>query len=172
MDTLGTMARWSTAAALVAALAAPAAWAHGGKGMHGPMGLDGGPMMGAPMMEDGARRERMLERMAERLQLKPEQREQMRALAERSAQAMRPLHDEMRQLREEQRKLWQAPQLDEAAIAALRERSLRLHERIVTQREQAMLEMARILTPEQRQRMAQGFGEHRRHGHGHHGPAR
>lgn len=151
MSTFKTTQRWAGAVALVAALATPSAWANGGYSLLNGKGM--GSMMGLPMMEDSVHRERMLERMAERLDLQPEQREQIRALSERTSQAMRPLHEERRQLREEQRKLWQAPQLDEGAIAALRERSLRLHERMVTQREQAMLEMARILTPEQRQRL-------------------
>lgn len=169
METIKKVVRWSSAATFAATLAVSAAWAYGGKGMYGPMGMDGGPMMGAPMSEDGARRERMLERMAERLQLKSEQREQLRALAERSAQTMKPLYEEMRRLHEERRKLWQAPQLDEAALTALRERWLRLHERMVTEREQAMIEMARILTPEQRQRMMNEMDKHHRGGR-EHGP--
>ncbi|MCX7663419.1 MAG: Spy/CpxP family protein refolding chaperone [Tepidimonas fonticaldi] len=154
----------------VSAAATPLVWAHAARAGHGPMGapMAGGmgPVLAGPLADDPARLDRWLDRMAQHLQLQPAQRDDIRRIAQAAAQDLRPLRDEARALHDERRRLWAQPTLDEAAIEALRQRALALHERLSARMQQAMLEAARVLTPEQRQRLAQGMDRRGAHRHG------
>ena len=152
----------------VSTAATPLAWAHGTRAEYGPVcgGMAAGPVLAGPLANDPARLELWLDRMAQRLQLQPSQREDMRRIAQAAAQDLRPLRDEARALHEERQRLWAQPALDEAAIQALSQRSQAVHERLSARTQQAMLEAARVLTPEQRQRLAQGVDRRGAHRHG------
>lgn len=166
------------AALVTTTLAGPAAWAHGGHrgpgGLEGPMmGMGMGPMAG-PAMDDPARLDRRLDRMAEALKLQPAQREEIRRIAEAAGRDLAPLRDEARQLHAERQRLWAQPTLDEAALEALRQRQQALHERMSARMGQTQLAVGRVLTPAQRQQWAERqarHGEHRPGGHPGHGPA-
>lgn len=156
----------------ISTLAASGAWAHGMRPDAGPQG----PGMGAPMgplagvlLHDPAHLDRRLERLGERLNLQPEQRTQLRSIAQRTAQDVAPLREQAQQLRDERRRLWTQPTLDEAAITALRERSTALHAQLAQRIEQGLLEAVRVLTPEQRQRLAAFTAQRGAHRHGGHG---
>lgn len=158
------------------ALAAAGAWAHGDRGERGGDGRPGvalmAPMAGLPL-DNPARLDRMLERLSDKLNLQPAQRDQLRQIAQRTAQDVAPLREQARQLHDERRRLWTQPTLDESAITALRERTQALHGQLSARTEQGLLEAARVLTPEQRQQLAERMarrGEHRhgRHDHGEH----
>jgi len=161
------------AALAVSALAVSAgslACAHGdrgGEGRHGAGTM--APMAGLPL-DNPQRLDRMLDRMTETLNLQPAQRDRLRQIAQGAAQDLAPLREQARQLHEQRRRLWTQPTLDEAAITAMRQRTQALHEQMSARTEKGLLEAARVLTPEQRQQLAERMarrGEHR-HG-GHHG---
>lgn len=154
----------------VSTAATPLAWAHGTRAGYGPMGggmaAGMGPVLAGPLADDPARLELWLDRMAQRLQLQPSQRDDIRRIVQGAAQDLRPLRDEARALHEERQRLWAQPALDEAAIQTHRQRSQAVHERLSARAQQAMLEAARVLTPEQRQRLAQGMDRRGAHRHG------
>lgn len=148
--------------------------------------LPGGPALAAPdhapmhhgaraagMPGDDARAERMVEHLTRGLELQPAQREQLRALAQAASADLSRLREEGRALREERHRLLAAPALDEAALEALRQRELAHHDRLSARMQRFMLDVARVLTPEQRQRWAERLqrrGEHRHGGHFPDGP--
>lgn len=121
-----------------------------------PRGMPHGPgPMAAAMAPDDARAERMVEHMARELDLQPAQSDQLRALAQAASQDLRALRDEGRTLREERHRLMAAPQLDEAALEALRQRELAHHDKLTARMQRFMIDTAKVLTPEQRQRWAE-----------------
>ncbi|WP_424895050.1 Spy/CpxP family protein refolding chaperone [Tepidimonas sp. HKU79] len=143
-------------------------WAVGpAHGVGGPMG----PMEGAG--------ERMVEHWMRGLDLQPAQREQLQTLAQAARADMQPLRQEGRALREERQRLLAAPALDEAALEALRQRELAWHDRLTARMNRFMIDAAKVLTPEQRQRWAErmqqraegkhrpGMGPHERPHHSH-----
>lgn len=168
MNTIDAMKAWRPAlAAGLLTLAAGSAWAMG-PGMppaHGampPAAMPGGPA------GDEARAERMLEHLTRGLDLQPAQREQLRALAQGASTDLRALREEGRALRAERHRLLAAATLDEAALEALRQRELAHHDRLSARMQRFMLDVAKVLTPEQRQRWAERLqrrGEHRQGGH-------
>ncbi|TSE19673.1 Heavy-metal resistance [Tepidimonas alkaliphilus] len=141
------------AAGLLAVAAAPG-WA--APGMGGPDGRP--PHHGPrhpPAPNDEARAERMVEHLTRGLDLQPAQREQVRALAQAASADLRALREEGRALREERHRLLGAPTLDEAALEALRQRELAHHDRLSARMQRFTLDVAKVLTPEQRQRWAE-----------------
>ncbi len=161
--------RWRVglaAAGLWCALAP--AWAGGPMS---PAGA-GGPMMGShramPVAADGAPADRMVEHMARGLDLQPAQREQLRALAEAARGDLKALREQGRALRQERHRLLGAATLDEAALEALRQRELALHEALTARMNRFMIDSAKVLTPEQRQRWAERM-QHRAEGSHRHG---
>ena len=119
------------------------------------------------MASDEARAERMAEHLTRGLDLQPAQREQVRALAQAASADLRALREEGRALRDERHRLLAAPTLDEAALEALRQRELAHHDRLSARMQRFMLDVAKVLTPEQRQRWAE---RHQRRGEPRHTP--
>jgi protein CpxP len=156
-------------AGLALAATSATAWAAGpAHGMGGPMG---------PMDKPG---EHIVEHWMRGLDLQPTQREQLQALAQAARADMQPLRQEGRALREERQRLLAAPTLDEAALEALRQRELAWHDRLTARMNRFMIDAAKVLTPEQRQRWAErlqqrterkhrsGMAPHERPHHPHH----
>lgn len=122
-----------------------AAWAQpGGHGMHG-----GGPGMG--MMMGG----RGLERMLDGVNATAEQRSQVKQIAERAMADMKAQRDTGRGLREQMMKLFTQPVVDANAVEALRQQTLQHHDQASRRMTQAMLEVSRVLTVEQRKQLAE-----------------
>ena len=103
-------------------------------------------MMGTP---------RYIDRMLDQVQASADQRSQVQAIvkaARADAQAQRgsgpALHVEMA-------KLLAQPTVDARAVEALRQQMLTQHDQASRRWTQAMLEISRVLTPEQRQQMAE-----------------
>lgn len=155
-------------AALAVAAASPAAWAHGGRAMQGPMGFGLGPGLAAPQADDPARLDRWLDHMAQTLQLQPAQRDEIRRIAQAAAQDLRPLRDEARSLHEERRRLWTQTTLDAAAVETLRQRTLALHDRLSARVDRTLLDIGRVLTPQQRQQLADRMAHRAAHRQGAH----
>ena len=158
-------ARLFGAVVLVAVLgsAALSAWAQpGGHGGHGEQGLRGGAgMMGLPMQG------RMVERMLDSVNATAEQRAQVKQITERAAADMKAQHESGRALREQGMKLFTQPVVDGNAAEALRQQMMQRHDQASRRMMQTMLEVSRVLTPEQRkllaERMAQRGDMMRRH---------
>jgi Spy/CpxP family protein refolding chaperone len=146
-------ARLMGVALLVAALGSVtlAAWAqpHGGHGMHG------GPGMG--MMFGG----RGLERMLDSVNATTEQRSQIKAIAERAMTDMKAQRESGKATREQMAQLFTQPTVDANAAEALRTQLMQQHDQASRRMVQTMLEVSRVLTPEQRQQIAKRMQERR-----------
>jgi periplasmic protein CpxP/Spy len=139
-------ARLAGAALLVAVLgtATLSAWAM--PGGHGP-GHDG-PGLG--MMLGG----RGLDRMLDSVNASADQRTQIKAIAERTMTDMKAQRDAGKGTRQQLMNLFAQPTVDANAAEALRAQMLQQHDQSSRRMMQAMLEVSRVLTPEQRKQLA------------------
>jgi Spy/CpxP family protein refolding chaperone len=142
-------ARLAGAALLAAVLGTVtlSAWAmpggHGGGGMHG-----GGSGMGMMMGGGG------LERMLDGVNATAEQRTQIKAIADRAMTDMKAQRETGKGTREQMTKLFTQPTVDANAVEALRAQKMQQHDQTSRRMTQAMVEVSRVLTPEQRKQMA------------------
>lgn len=122
-------------------------WAapHGGPGGHG----------GAMAMESPRHLERMVERLLDGAQASDAQRTQVRQIAAAAAADLKGQREARRALRDEQLRLFGQPTVDAAAVEQLRRKQLAQHDQASQRLTQAMLEISRVLTPEQRARLAE-----------------
>lgn len=146
------------AGALLPALAAPGEQrvAQGpgpGPMGHGPGGAMGGP--GGPMFGG------MLKRMLERVNATPEQRAQVDQIMKSAGADLRAQRDAGRALREQTMALFAQPTVDAAAAEALRQKQLALHDAASKRMMDAMIQVSRVLTPEQRKQMAEYMQQRR-----------
>ena len=144
-------ARLFGGAVLVAVLGSVAvsAWAQGGPGMHG-----GGPGMHG--MGFGGR---MAERMLDSVNASAEQRAQVKQITDRAAADMKAQHESGRALREQGMKLFTQPVVDANAAEALRAQMMQQHDQGSRRMLQTMLEISRVLTPEQRKQLAERMAQ-------------
>lgn len=122
---------------------------------HGPWAAAAGPMggmMGSPMaaMMGGRRGERMLETAG----VSVEQRAQIRQLVEAARADGQARRDDARKLHEQLRQLFTQPTVDANAAEALRQQQLAQFDAASKRRLQLMLDLSRVLTPEQRSKLA------------------
>ena len=138
-------ARLAGAALLVAVLGTVtlSAWAMpGGHGGHGGSGM--GMMMGG----------RGLERMLDGVNASAEQRTQIKAIAERAMTDMKAQREAGKGTREQMMNLFTQPVVDANAVEALRVQNMQRHDQASRRMTQAMIEVSRVLTPEQRKQLA------------------
>lgn len=128
------------AAAMALALASGAAQAQRHPGM-------GGPGMGAMM---GGHVEHMLDLV----DASDAQRAQIKSIMDTARSELKPQHESLRSLHEQGLTLLAATNVDAAAIEAQRQKGSALHEQISRRMSQAMIDVARVLTPEQRAKLA------------------
>lgn len=158
---------WIATGAVVAAalLAQPAQAMPGAMGgaPHGPHvamhgGMDGGPHggMGLPLGHP-----RMAERMLDSVAATPEQRTQIRGLLEAARTDLQAQREAGRTLREQQRALFTQPTVDARAVETLRQQMLAQHDAGSKRMTQLMLDVSRVLTPAQRQQLAERMGRQR-----------
>ena len=132
----------------VTAQAAPGQGGHHGQG--GPGAMGDGPMMGG-----------MLPRPLERVTATPEQKAQIRQILP-SNRAERMAQRQARQaLQDEAMALFSQPTVDAAAVEALRQKQLAMHDAASQRMTAAMIEVSRVLTPEQRKQMAEYASQRR-----------
>lgn len=165
--------RWAMVALVAVSATAfgAAAWAeaaHGGRWGHaagaGPFGpgLFGGPP---------ERIERGVDRMLDGVQATDAQRAQVKQIALAAAQDMKAQRAAGRGLFERNMLLFAAPVVDANAAEQMRQQMLSQHDQSSRRMLQAMLEISRVLSPEQRATLAQRMKD--RHWHGgppHDGP--
>lgn len=141
-------------AVLTAHAAPPDGPRHGpmmGGGMHGPGGMHGAGAM------SGQHVERMLDLVA----ATAEQRAQIRKIMDSARDDLRGQRDARRALHDQMRQLFTQPTVDARAAETLRQQQLALHDKASQRMMQAMIEASRVLTPEQRAKLAEQMG--RRH---------
>ena len=143
------------------AMAAP----HDGPGEHGmAMGMEGGPGMG---MHRGGHRGRQMEHMLRSVNASAEQRAQIKQILQASQAQGQPLRVAGRKLHQEGLALFAQTTVDARAVEALRQQKLALHDQASKLRMQVMLDVSRVLTPEQRKtftdRMSQRHAMMERH---------
>jgi periplasmic protein CpxP/Spy len=152
-----TPARLVASALLVAVLGSVtlSAWAMpGGHGGHGGM-HGGGPGMG--MMMGG----RGLERMLDSVNATAEQRTQVKAIADRAMTDLKAQRDAGQTARQQMMALFAQPVVDANAVEALRAQQMQRHDQASRRITQAMVEVSRVLTPEQRKQLAEKMGQRR-----------
>jgi periplasmic protein CpxP/Spy len=133
----------------------PAGMRHAGE--HGMMGHQGGPGMG--MMGMGA--PRMIERMLDAVKASPEQRAQIKQIAQAAQADLRAQRDAARTLHEQGQALFTQPTVDARAAEALRQQMLAQHDQASKRVLQAMLDVSRVLTPEQRKTLGERMAQRR-----------
>lgn len=166
--------RFAAAVALVAAAAVgTVAMAHGGG--EGRMGGHGGPMMmhagmgpgghGGP--GGGAWLGRGLDRMLDGVNATEAQRTQIRQIAEAARTDLQAQRAAAAPLRDQAMTAFTQPNVDANQVEAVRRQMLAQHDATSRRISQAMLDISRVLTPEQRTQLAQRMkerGEHRHRG--------
>ena len=123
---------------------------------HGGM-QHGGPGMGtgAMFMAQPEHMNRMLDRWLDGVNASDEQRAQIRQIALAAGADLRAQREAGRALRAQSLQLFAAPTIDDAAAESLRQRMLVQHEQASRRVTQAMLDTAKVLTPEQRVKMVE-----------------
>jgi periplasmic protein CpxP/Spy len=120
-----------------------AAMGERGKGMG--MGMDGPGHMGH-MGHMG--------RLLDRVGASAEQKAQIKTIMDAARNELKPVHAQMKTLREQSAALFTQPAVDANAAEAARLQMQTLHNQVSKRMLQAMVESSRVLTPEQRAKMA------------------
>lgn len=128
----------------VAATFALSAWAQ--PAGHGPRG-----MAGPGMMMDG----RGVDHMLDGLNASDTQRSQIKQIFKAAADDLKGQREQRRALHERSLQLLAAPTVDAAAAEQVRQQMLQQHDQASRRMLQAMLEASKVLTPEQRARLAE-----------------
>ncbi len=124
---------------------------HGPGGWHGGMGPMG-PMDPATM---GKRIEAMVAFMLADIDVTPEQRERIVAIAKGVAADMESSREQHMKLRRESLQLFAAPTIDATALEKLRAEQMKLGEAASRRMLAAMIEGAKVLTTEQRAKLVE-----------------
>lgn len=146
------LAALAAGGASVSAQPAPGGWGMHGGGMHG--GRDGD---GAGMMFGGSpeRMGRMIDRMLDGIGATDAQRSQIKQIAAAAAADLRANGGASRDLRQRSMQIFTAPTVDAAAAEQLRQQMSQQQDRASRRVTQAMVDIARVLTPEQRARIGE-----------------
>ena len=154
--------RWMLLSVLVAvsATVAVSAWAQPMR--HGPGGPGGGGMMFGGSPEHVARG---VDHMLDGLNATDAQRTQIKQIAQAAAVDLKAQHEGTRALHEKSMQIFAAPTVDAAAAESIRQQLSVKHDDASRRTLQAMLDVSRVLTPEQRAKLAERMkqrGEHMR----------
>lgn len=115
----------------------------------GPHGAPHDMLMGPPMMG------RHLDRMLDAVKATDAQKAQIKQIAQAAASDLKAQHEAAKGLHEQAMTLFTQPTVDANAAEALRQQMLAQHDQASKRMLQAMLDISRVLTPEQRQQLAQ-----------------
>lgn len=144
-----------SAFAVQTASAQPQGMMAGGEHRHGARGGEG---MGHDMALASPR---MMARMLDGVNATPEQRAQIQQLAEAARADMKAQFEAGRKLREDSAALFSQPTVDARAAEALRQQRMAQHDQASKRQMQLMLDISRVLTPEQRKLMAERMVQRR-----------
>ena len=126
----------------------------GGMAMHGAHGDMGGRGMGMGMgmgMDGPGHMGRMLDRVG----ASAEQKAQIKTMMDAARNELKPVHAQMKTLRDQSAAVFTQPAVDANAAEALRLQMQTLHGQVSKRMLQAMVESSRVLTPAQRATMAE-----------------
>ena len=123
---------------------------HGMPGMH--QGMDGGGMMFGGSPEHMGR---MIDHMLDGLNASDAQRSQIKQIAAAAGADMKAQAEAGRALRQRGMQAFTAPTVDAGAVEQVRQQMLQQHAQLSRRLTQAMLDVARVLTPEQRVRLGE-----------------
>ncbi len=121
-----------------------------GRHMHGGMG-GGGMMFGGSPERMG----RMIDHMLDGLNATDAQRTQIKQIAAAAAADLKSQTQSGRALRQRGMQIFTAPAVDAAAAEQVRQQMLQQHDQMSRRVTQAMLDVARVLTPEQRAKIGE-----------------
>lgn len=127
-----------------------------GMGQGGPAGMGHGGMMGQGPMMGG-----MLPQMLDRVNATPEQRAKIKQITDSNVGEMRAQREAGRALRDQAMLLFTQPTVDADAVEALRQKQVAMHDAASKRMTLAMLEISRVLTPEQRKQLAEQMTQRR-----------
>ena len=136
---------------------------HGPRGGgHGGHGGDhrGGPGMGG-MFGSPERAGRMIDRMLDGLNATDAQRTQIKQIAASAFADLRAQRQAGRSLRQRGMDILTSPTVDPAAAEQLRQQTLQQHDQASRRMTQALLDVARVLTPEQRAKLGERLKDRR-----------
>ena len=139
-----------------AVVAAPAE-GHGG---HGGPGMGMGAGMGTGMgmgLFDGRHAERMLDSV----NATPDQRTQIKQIVVAARTDMAAQRDASRKLHEQSQSAFAQPNVDARAVETLRQQMLAQHDQASKRMTQLMLDVSRVLTPEQRKTLSDRLTQRR-----------
>jgi Spy/CpxP family protein refolding chaperone len=119
-------------------------------GMGGEMGAGGMMFRGSPEHMG-----RMIDHMLDGLNASDAQRNQIKQIAAAAAADLKAQAEAGRGLRQRAMQAFAAPNVDAAAVEQLRQQMLQQHDQMSRRVTQAMLDVARVLTPEQRARLGE-----------------
>ena len=128
-----------------------------GWGEHRGMGGMHGGRMGGGMMFGGSPEHmgRMVDHLLDGLNASDAQRTQIKQIAAAAAADMKVQAEAGRGLRQRAMQAFAAPTVDAAAVEQVRQQMLQQHDQMSRRMTQAMLDVARVLTPEQRARLGE-----------------
>ena len=95
-----------------------------------------------------------VERMLDGVNATPEQRAQIKQIMQAAHTDMKAQHEAGRKLREQSQALFAQPTVDARAAEALRQQMLAQHDQASKRKLQVMLDVSRVLTPDQRKTLA------------------
>ncbi|MBG6078791.1 Spy/CpxP family protein refolding chaperone [Rubrivivax gelatinosus] len=114
----------------------------------------GGPAAGRPDAMPWLGHPYMLPRLLDDVDASKAQRKQIREIVGDAQDDLLEQRDEHRRLAEQMAELFAQPSVDAKAVEALRQKMLAEHDKSSRRMTQAMLDVSRVLTPEQRQKIA------------------
>lgn len=135
------------------------AWAHPEHG--GPGG------MGGPGMFMGGRMGHGLEHMLDGVNATDAQRAQIKQIMQQAAADLKSQHEAGRALHEKALQIFTAPTVDAAAAESVRQQMLAQHDAASRRMLQAMLDVSRVLTPEQRAKLGELIKQRQQRMHEH-----
>jgi len=141
---LGTLVLALAGAATVPSLAMP------------PGAGPGGMAMGGGAMMDG-----MLPRLLDRVNATPEQRTQIQQILERDRGERQAQRQARQAMQDEAMTLFSQPTVDANAVQALRQKQMAMHDAASKRMTESMIEISRVLSPEQRKQMAEQMRQRR-----------
>lgn len=135
---------------------------HGGMGGHDTMADRGHHegMMGGPGMV-GMHQPRHMDRLLDGVNATAEQRAQIKQITDAARADLNAQRDTGRKLHEQGQALFLQPNVDARAVEALRQQMLAQHDQASKRMTQAMLDVSKVLTPEQRKAMGERMAQRR-----------
>ena len=129
----------------------------------GPGGLHEGHGMGAmgPRGLMGPGGARHVERMLDAVKATAEQRTQIQQILQAARTDLQAQHEAGRKLHDQGQALFVQPAVDARAAEAVRQQMLAQHDQATKRMMQALLDVSRVLSPEQRKTLADGMARRR-----------